>query len=215
MASMRAYYDHRAPEYDDWYTGEGLFAARERPGWEEERAVLLRLVAGLPPARVLDVACGTGYLTRHLKGSVLGLDQSAAMLSVARGRAPRASWVRGDALALPFPDRSFERVFVAHFYGHLLPDERALFLGEARAVGNELVIVDAAARGSPPRDEWQERVLSDGSRHRVFKRFFSAPALLAELGGGKVLHEGHWFVAVTAPSVPRETTRAEAGGWGD
>ena len=27
MASMRAYYDRRAPEYDDWYTGEGLFAA--------------------------------------------------------------------------------------------------------------------------------------------------------------------------------------------
>ncbi|HXB57111.1 MAG TPA: methyltransferase domain-containing protein [Vicinamibacteria bacterium] len=215
MASMRAYYDRRAPEYDDWYTGEGLFAARERPGWEEERAAVIRLVAGLPPARVLDVACGTGYLTRHLQGAVLGLDQSAAMLSVARGRAPRASWVRGDALALPFPDRRFDRVFVAHFYGHLLPDDRALFLGEARAVGDELVIVDAACRGGPPRDEWQERILSDGSRHKVFKRFFSAPALLAELGGGKVLHEGHWFVAVTASSVRRETTRAAAAGWGD
>jgi demethylmenaquinone methyltransferase/2-methoxy-6-polyprenyl-1,4-benzoquinol methylase len=216
MGSMRAYYDRRAREYDDWYTGEGLFAARERPGWEEERAALVRLVAGLAPARVLDVACGTGYLTRHLKGRVLGIDQSAAMLSIARGHAPRASWVRGDALALPFPDRSFDRVFVAHFYGHLLPDERALFLGEARAVGTELVVVDAALRGGPPHDEWQERVLSDGSRHNVFKRFFSAPALLAELGGGTILHEGHWFVAVTATtSVGGERTRAGAGGWGD
>ena len=67
-----------------------------------------------------------------------------------------------------------------------------------------------------PDDEWQERVLSDGSRHKVFKRFFSAPALLAELGGGSILHEGHWFVAVTATtSVSGERTRAAAGGWGD
>src|SRR5258708_22899676 len=98
---MRAYYDRRAPEYDDWYTGEGLFAARERPGWEEERAALVRLVAGLPPARVLDVACGTGYLTRHLQGRVLGLDQSAALLTIAPGHPPRAASVRGGALALP------------------------------------------------------------------------------------------------------------------
>jgi ubiquinone/menaquinone biosynthesis C-methylase UbiE len=212
---MRAYYDRRAPEYDDWYTGEGLFAARERSGWEEERAALVRLVASLPPARVLDVACGTGYLTRHLQGGVLGLDQSAAMLMIARGRAPRASWVRGDALALPFPDGSFDRVFTAHFYGHLLPEERALFLSEARAVGNELVIVDAASRGGPARDEWQERVLSDASRHRVFKRFFTGQALLAELGGGRILHEGHWFLAVTATSVPKEAAPTAAGGWGD
>ena len=38
----------------------------------------------------------------------------------------------------------------------------------------------------------------DGSRHRVYKRFFDAAMLAAELGGGRVLHEGHWFVAVVA-----------------
>src|SRR5258708_37003846 len=180
---MRAYYDRRAPEYDDWYTGEGLFAARERPGWEEERAALIRLVAGLPPARVRDVACGTGYLTRHRQGGVLGLDQSAAMLTIARPRDPRASWVCGDALALPFPDGSFDRVFAGHFYGHLLPDERALFLSEARAVGSELVIVDAASRGGPPRAEWRERVLSDGARHPACKRLLSGQPLPAETWG--------------------------------
>ena len=29
---MREYYDRRAPEYDDWYLGRGLFAERDRPG---------------------------------------------------------------------------------------------------------------------------------------------------------------------------------------
>jgi len=212
---VREYYDRRAREYDDWYRGTGLFAGRSRPGWDEELAALVRLVAGLSPTRVLDVACGSGYLTRHLRGEVVGLDQSTAMLRAARGQAPSARLVRGDGLALPFPDRAFGRVVAAHFYGHLLPDEGAAFLREARAVGGELVLVDAGPRGEAPRDEWQERVLSDGSPHRVFKRFFTGASLAAECGG-RVLHDGHWFVAVAAdaPSGPSGGP-APQGGWGD
>ena len=47
-----------------------MFAARERPGWDEDVAALCAVVAALLPARTLDVACGTGYLTRHLRGEV-------------------------------------------------------------------------------------------------------------------------------------------------
>jgi hypothetical protein len=52
-------------------------------------------------------------------------------------------------------------------YGHLQPAERASYLAEARAVAGELVVVDAGRRGGEPREEWQTRVLSDGSRHQV------------------------------------------------
>ena len=57
---MRAYYDRRAREYDDWWHGTGLFAQRDRPGWQEETIQLTEVLRSLPPARVLDVACGTG-----------------------------------------------------------------------------------------------------------------------------------------------------------
>src|SRR3989442_1565003 len=140
--------------------------------WITRLAEVVRLVAGLSPTRILDVACGSGYLTRHLRGDVVGLDQSAAMLRVARTQAPSARLVRGDGLALPFPDRAFGRVVAAHFYGHLLPDEGAAFLREARAGGGELVLVDAGPRGGPPRDEWQDRLLQNGSPHPGFKRVF-------------------------------------------
>jgi len=43
---------------------------------------------GLPPAATLDVACGTAFLTRHLEGMVVGLDQSPAMVAVAASRLP-------------------------------------------------------------------------------------------------------------------------------
>ena len=38
----------------------------------------------------------------------------------------------------------------------------------------------------------------DGSRHDVYKRYFTAEGLAAELGGGDTLHAGRWFVAVRA-----------------
>jgi hypothetical protein len=65
-------------------------------------------------------------------------------------------------------------------------------------VAPELVVVDSALRDGVAAEEWQERVLNDGSRHRVYKRYFTGPGLAAELGGGAVVHEGRWFVAVQA-----------------
>ena len=44
--------------------------------------------------------------------------------------------------------------------------------------------------------EWQERILNDGSRWQVYKRYFEPDALADELGGGRTLFAGRWFVAV-------------------
>jgi ubiquinone/menaquinone biosynthesis C-methylase UbiE len=193
---VKAYYEARAPEYDDWWLGAGLFAERDRPGWDEERAELIATIARLEPARTLDVACGTGYLTRHLPGRITGLDASSAMLELAAARVPGAAFVESDALRLPFADRSFERVFTSHFYGHLDDVERSRFLDEARRVAPELVVVDSALREDVDPEEVQERVLDDGSTWHVLKRFFTSESLAAELGGGETLFAGRWFVAV-------------------
>jgi demethylmenaquinone methyltransferase/2-methoxy-6-polyprenyl-1,4-benzoquinol methylase len=194
--AMRAYYDARAAEYDDWWLGTGLLAGRVRPGWAEEVASLVAVVEGLPPARVLDVACGTGFLTRHLRGAVTALDQSPRMVEIASARLPQGAVVRGDAAPLPFAGEAFDRVLTSHFYGHLLPDERARFVAEARRVAPELVVIDSARGSDAAAEEWQERSLNDGSRHRVYKRFFRGAELADELGGGAVLMDGRWFVAV-------------------
>ena len=195
---MKAYYDSRAPEYDEWYLGSGRFAERDRPGWDEEIEALRRTLEALPPAKTLDVACGTGFLTRHLPGEIVGLDQSESMLDEARRQAPHATYVQSDALVLPFEDGSFRRVFTGHFYGHLEEPEREAFLDEARRVAPELVVVDSAIQPDVPVEEWQERILNDGTRWEVFKRYFTPEALAAELGGGNTVFAGRWFVAVRA-----------------
>jgi ubiquinone/menaquinone biosynthesis C-methylase UbiE len=198
---VKEYYDARAPEYDDWYLGRGVFTERERPGWEAELARLGDLLSALAPARTLDVACGTGYLTRHLPGEVVGLDQSARMLKEASRQVPGATFVQGDALSLPFADAAFTRLVTAHFYGHLRDEERARFLAEARRVARELVVVDSSSAHSELAEDVQTRVLNDGSSWTVYKRWFTGPGLAAELadgrlGDGEVLLDGEWFVAV-------------------
>ena len=195
---MKAYYEARAREYDDWIEGVGVYAGRHRPGWHEEVATLCETLAALPAARTLDVAAGSGYFTRFLPGHVVALDQSESMVDVARDRAAADEYVVADALELPFPDDSFERIFTGHFYGHLDEQDRRRFLGEARRVAPTLIVLDSAWRPELPREEWQERMLRDGSTWQVYKRFFTPEQLADELGGGRTVFAGNWFVVVEA-----------------
>src|SRR4051812_33491387 len=102
-ARQKLYYRRRADEYD---------AVAWEPQSAEEAAEIesvVRVLAELSPARTLDVACGTGFLTRHLHGEMTLLDASEEMLAIAASRVPRANVVHADALPLPFPDDTFER----------------------------------------------------------------------------------------------------------
>jgi ubiquinone/menaquinone biosynthesis C-methylase UbiE len=118
---MKHYYDRLASEYEE----NEVF--REEPA--EDLPGLFHAISLLLPARVLDVACGTGFLTPHLGSEVTGLDQSEAMLEVARERVPWAEFVRGDAFRMPFADHSFDRIFASFFCGLLPLEDRALPAG--------------------------------------------------------------------------------------
>jgi SAM-dependent methyltransferase len=69
-----------------------------------------------PGQRVLDVASGTGVLTREVasrvgsSGSVAGIDPGPGMIEVARRKAPAIEWQQGVAESLPFGDASFDAV---------------------------------------------------------------------------------------------------------
>jgi demethylmenaquinone methyltransferase/2-methoxy-6-polyprenyl-1,4-benzoquinol methylase len=196
--SEKAYYERRALEYDDWYLGTGLFADRVRPRWHEEVETVRAVLRSLPVRFAIDVACGTGFLTQHLPGRVIALDQSPAMLKLARERLAAGSAIQGDAFHLPFRDRAFDCLLASHFYGHLREEDRLRFLAEARRVAERTLIIDAALRDDVPPEQVQERVLNDGSRHTVYKRFFTPAQLIEELGGARVLFAGRWFVAALA-----------------
>jgi SAM-dependent methyltransferase len=200
---QKRYYHLRAGEYD-------------RSAWDaetDEVGRLLDVIAGLGPARTLDVGCGTGFLSQHLPGKLTLLDASDDMLAIAGARVPHAAVVHADALPLPFPTGAFERVFSSHFYDHLRPAERRAFLAEARRVAPEFVLVQQ--RGDAHREGPEQRTLEDGTSHEIYKTLFTADSLLAELGGGELLYEGPVFLVVTSAcrrspaSVSRRSSTTE------
>jgi SAM-dependent methyltransferase len=79
---------------------------------------LVAVLGVRPGERVLDVACGTGVVTRLLPdrvgatGRVVGLDVNEGMLAVARTVAAQApiEWVEGNAMSMPLPDAAFDAV---------------------------------------------------------------------------------------------------------
>ena len=96
---MKHYYERRADEYD----ATTYELAREDPSAAPDLAELERLLAGLEPGRVLDIGCGTGWLTQFLRGSVVALDQSEAMLGIAAKARPRCSLRTGRRPAASVP----------------------------------------------------------------------------------------------------------------
>lgn len=114
-----------------------------------------------PAGQILDVATGTADLAlaaaRRDGGQIVGVDLSLAMLKQGRAKVQRANLngrvhlLPGDALALPFPEGTFDAVVNA-FLLRNLPDRTAAFAEMARVVrpGGKIVCLEIAYPHFPP-----------------------------------------------------------------
>jgi SAM-dependent methyltransferase len=120
---------------------QSLFVPALFEQWCGKVADAARIGAG---QRVLDVACGTGVLARHVarhvgaRGAVTGLDANPGMLEVARRNGPGIRWLSGRAESLPLVNGSFDAV-VSQF-GLMFFDE------PARAVREMLRVLTPGGR---------------------------------------------------------------------
>ena len=107
-AAVEAMFDRISPVYDPM---NRLMTAGLDRRW---RRLAVRAVVR-PGDRVLDACCGTGDLAleaERAEGRVTGLDFSERMLERARRKSSSVEWVRGNMLALPFADASFDAATV-------------------------------------------------------------------------------------------------------
>jgi len=100
---IRRGFNESAKRYD-------LFSSLHR---EIADKLFVQVIKGPKPKAVLDVGCGTGYLTVRLKNhfpqsKIFGLDFSPGMLKVARPKHDGIAWVLADGHNLPFSDGCFD-----------------------------------------------------------------------------------------------------------
>lgn len=133
MTDKNAVFAGSIPENYDRHLGPVLFEPYARD--------LAGRVPTAEKARVLELACGTGIATRHLRerlpaGSrLVATDLNQPMIDLARRKLEGVrgiEWQQADACALPFPDKSFDTV-VCQFGLMFVPD-KPLALRETRRV---------------------------------------------------------------------------------
>ncbi|MQP64432.1 methyltransferase domain-containing protein [Niveispirillum sp. SYP-B3756] len=136
-------------------------AARERPGLD-----LLAAIPPLEPDQIVDLGCGTGYLTRLLgqnypRARVTGVDNDRVMLAKAAAEPSGITWELGDA-AQWRPGRPVDLIF-SNAALHWLPDHHALFPQLARALAADGVLAIQMPRNfNAPSHRILQELASDG-----------------------------------------------------
>ncbi len=106
--------------------------------------------------RALDVCCGTGDIASRLArtgAEVTGLDFSPEMLAVGRQRFPKVTFLQGDAMALPFPDQTFQIVTMGYGLRNLASWQQGLAeLVRVTRPGGRILVLDF---GKPDNRIWR------------------------------------------------------------
>jgi SAM-dependent methyltransferase len=137
---------------------------RGRPGWPEP---LLDEVAGElglgRESHVLDLAAGTGKLTRLLVGRfghVVAVEPDEAMLAVLAEVVPEAEALLGSADEIPLPDGAVDAVFVAEAFHWFASDETVAEIARVLRPGGGLVLLwNTQIRHDPQFPEEANRVI--------------------------------------------------------
>lgn len=190
LPELVEYYRRRAAEY------EAIYAKPER---QADLAVLRQAIpAMLRGARVLEIACGTGYWTQlaaEVAAEVVATDLAEEPMQIARSKAydrqPRFELC--DAYSLPQSLGRFDAAlavfwwshvprqrigeFLASLHGRLEHGARVVLMDNRFVEGSSTPVSEIDAQGNT----YQLRRLGDGSQIRVLKNFPAEADLRSQL----------------------------------
>lgn len=219
-ADLLAYYEARAPEYDDWYLRRGRYARGpvHDAAWNAELDAAGRWLDALPiRGEIVELAAGTGWWSPLLasKGELSLYDGASAPLDRARERllahGLRAHLHVRDAWA--DPDRQVDALFTGFWLSHVPRGRLADFLGVARRwlrPGGIFAFIDSlldpqssAADHPTPADDRSLRRLDDGREFTIVKVYYEPAELetaLADAGfrQARVTTTGRFFLTGSA-----------------
>lgn len=215
--TLETYYAQRAAEYEKIY---------HKP---ERQADLARMRNDIPAlfkgARVLEIACGTGYWTPLIAAqaeAVTAIDFNEETLAIARSKkypANNVSFRQADAYALPDLGTRFSGCYAGFWWSHvplgrldafldgvhgrLEPGATVAFMDNRYVEGSSTPLSRKDAGGNT----YQSRRLADGSSHEVLKNFPTRRELEARLGRfgtgfGYTEYEYYWLATYRIMAAP-------------
>jgi ubiquinone/menaquinone biosynthesis C-methylase UbiE len=122
-------------EYEGWTRVTDLYDKSWANLTKQFIESLLNAANIQPGMKVLDVACGPGYVSQAIysrRATPTGVDFSSPMIALAKKMYPLIEFAEGDAQALDFPDEKFDSVVMNFGMLHLSKPELAI--GEAKRV---------------------------------------------------------------------------------
>ena len=192
---------------------------------------IARLLENVPRGtsiRVLDIATGSADIPnallawgrrRELNLTIIGVDNQEAMLHMAQASAPNVSLVQADALALPFPPRSFDLALCALAFHHLGFDASVKLLAAMDTLTTRGFVVSDLKRDKPTL--WGVNTAMAAVKAHPFtchdapasvRRAFTLPEyrrMVALSGVQNVRVQTHWYFRVAL--VQRKLVQAKNG----
>jgi SAM-dependent methyltransferase len=183
------YYDERAAEYDEFYTGGGPASIRDPEAYREEVRQIAALLPGHIAGNHIDLACSTGFWMPyyHAKCSQITLiDQSDQMLRRCSLRAEqlgisgKTRVIRDDLFDYSFVNSRYDSALIGFLMSHLSDTEESRLFEILRMIlrpNAKFVIIDSVWNDERAttrrRAGLQKRRLNDGREFDIYKRYFT------------------------------------------
>jgi ubiquinone/menaquinone biosynthesis C-methylase UbiE len=216
---MLLYYDERAPEYDDVYSGKGPAIQRYADQYQNNTAEMCRIAAGFGRGHVIDVACGTGFWVPHYAANCerfTFVDQSESMLAECKrrvrdlGLSEVSCFIQGNVFEVTLEPETYDCAMIGFLLSHLTSEQEDAFFERLKGIlkpAAQLMIVDSfwserRQVGGRSKEGEQERTLNDGRKFKIYKKYFTESDIGEMLANHQLacesLHVGEMFIATIA-----------------
>ncbi len=198
LQEMRAYYQERAHEYDEWFYRQGRYsqgAEMDARWFAEADEVFTALDTLQITGDVLELAPGTGIWTERLvrtATTITAVDASLEMIEINRAKvsSDRVSYLQADLFSWR-PERTYDAVLFGFWISHVPLEQLDAFLRSVATMlrpGGKVFFVDGQrssggsfAHDQPPAQNSQltKRTLNDGRTFEIVKNYYDPIDLAA------------------------------------
>jgi len=184
---LMKYYEERAPEYDEVYLGKSP-GIPEPEAYARDVKEIKTICRGFGRGHLIDIGCGTGFWMPYYAKNCVEItlvDQSRNMLVQCQKKVNELAidvdvhLLKGNFFDVRFFSKIFDTTLIAFFISHMNEEKEQVFFKKLRKILKpkaEMLWIDGSWSKKRAmhrqREGYQERILNDGRKFSIFKKYF-------------------------------------------